>query len=1077
VSQGPDQKETSPSADAPTPGPVRKKASLAELLAELKRRRVFRVMAGYGLFSFAVLQVVEPLMHAFDLPGWLLKASVLALVAGLPVAVVLAWVFDLTADGVVRTPRITGGPRLSRRRAAMLLVGVALVAALPGIGWYAWKRGKEAAGAAAAEGNASIAVLPFDDLSPGRDQEYFSDGVAGEILNALSRVEGLKVPGRASSFWFKGKRAEPSEIASKLGVAHLLEGSVRRSGKALRIDAEVIRAADGLRLWAQTFNREEADIFAIQDEIARAVVEALKVRLLPGRVVTAAPGGSRNPEAYRLYLLGRDLDARGTPEAYAASVKVLKEAVQLDPGFVAARAWLIVTITDVFDAGPSDLAHGNRPEFSQAALEGALRSADALVAEAPGEPEPWARRGLLRGVFFSQWADALADLQRALAITPNDEATLRGQAQALAALGRLAEAKEVLRRVITIDPLKAEAYQWLGSLEATSGELERGITTLRRGLEIDPSQPYVQRELAFATLLQGKPQDALALIERNPLEWMRDTGRGIIHHTLGHDDLSRAAIARLQARDRLGVPTHYQLAQVHAWRGELDQAFQRLELAYASHDGGLQHLRYDPLLHRLRADPRYLALIRKFGLPPLPGEAPTAVTPSIAVLPLVNLSSDKEQEYFSDGLTEELLNLLAKVPGLRVASRTSAFAYKGKAVKASDIGRELGVTHLLEGSVQRSGGRVRITTQLVKASDGFHLWSEAYERKLTDVFAVQDEIAAKVVGALKLQLLPAPVAKSHRTESPEAHDLYLRGLHFWNVRTAESLEKAAAYFERAIQADPSFALAYAGVALAIEIRAGYTWDRDPVKQARAKAAALFALELDPELAEAHAALGLMASDRFELPTSLEHYRKAVALRPAYASAHQWYGGELAHLGRAQEARRELEEALRLDPSSRVINYTAGLVADLARDDARAERFYRAALELAPGWQTALRGLAALYAWQGRRDEALAALAGLDATDENLDTRIIVNARLGRREDAERLARELEAVQRRRYVPAVLVAAAWAALGDKEKAFAELDRTCREKDGAWEVNPKVDRWFDGLRSDPRLGKILACLNLQ
>jgi TolB-like protein/thioredoxin-like negative regulator of GroEL len=627
VSQGPEQQEASPPADAPTPGPVRKKATFAELLAELKRRRVFRVMAGYGLFSFAVLQVIEPVLHAYDLPAWLLKAGVTLLAAGFPIALVLSWVFDLTAEGVVRTPRASGAPRLSRGRAAALLIGVILLAALPAGGWYAWKHGREAAAPPTAASTASIAVLPFDDLSPGRDQEYFSDGVAGEILNALSRVEGLKVPGRASCFWFKGKRADLQEVASKLGVAHLLEGSVRRSGNQLRIDAEVLRASDGTRLWSQTFNREAADIFAIQDEIARAVVEALKVRLLPGRVVAAAPGGSRNPEAYRLYLLGRDLDNRGTPEAYAASVKVLKEAIQLEPGFVAARAWLIAVITDVFDGGPSDLARAFEPEYSQAAIEGALQSADALVAEAPGDPDALSRRGLVRGVFFSQWSGALEDLQQALAITPNDPAILIGQAQALSALGRVGEAKEVLRRVTTIDPLKAEAYQWLGSLEASSGEVERGIATLRRGMELDPSQPYVQRELAFATLLQGKPQEAMALIERNPLDWMRDTGRAIIHHSLGHDDLSRAAVARLEARDRFGHSSHYQLAQVHAWRGELDQAFQRLELGYATHDGGLQHLRYDPLLQRLRADPRYLALIRKFGLPPLPGEAPVPVAP------------------------------------------------------------------------------------------------------------------------------------------------------------------------------------------------------------------------------------------------------------------------------------------------------------------------------------------------------------------------------------------------------------------------------------------------------------------
>jgi serine/threonine-protein kinase len=457
--------------------------------------------------------------------------------------------------------------------------------------------------------------------------------------------------------------------------------------------------------------------------------------------------------------------------------------------------------------------------------------------------------------------------------------------------------------------------------------------------------------------------------------------------------------------------------------------------------------------------------------------APAAASPSIAVLPLVNLSSDKEQEYFSDGLTEELLNLLAKVPGLRVASRTSAFAFKGKNVKMSEIGHELGVATVLEGSVRKSGDQVRITTQLINAADGYHLWSETYDRKITDVFAVQDEIAAAVVKALKLKLLAHPGAQARRTGSVEAHDLYLRGLYFWNLRTKESLTRAAEFFRAAIQADPAYALAYAGLADALEIRTGYAWIRGGEARAQAKGAALRALELDPDLGEAHASLGMILVDEYQLPRALDHYRKAIALRPDYATAHHWYATALASVGQVDEGRRQIDEALRLEPTSRIINTNAGVVAVMARDFTRAEAAYRSALELAPDFEYARSQLAMLYAVEGRKAQALAEVEKVSPNGEYRTTIPIVFAMAGRREEAERLARELEDLSTREYVPPSLLADVWVALGDREKAIAALRRACREKDGAWGLYVKVDPIYDGMRSDPRFGEILDCMNLR
>ena len=264
----------------------RRKATFGDLLAELRRRHVFRVMIGYGVFAFAVLQVTEPIMHGADLPNWVLKAVLVGLVLGFPLAVILAWIFDLTAQGVKRTPSSTDpqAPRFGRSRFLLPLAASAAVLAVAAAGagaWYAWKRAAQAPPAAGVPGaGPSIAVLPFTDMNPGKEQDYFGDGIAEEILGALSRVGGLRVPGRSSSFWFKGKNVDPAEIARKLGVTHLLEGSVRRSGSKLRISAEVVKASNGERVWSETYERELTDVFAIQDEIARSVVRELAPMLL-----------------------------------------------------------------------------------------------------------------------------------------------------------------------------------------------------------------------------------------------------------------------------------------------------------------------------------------------------------------------------------------------------------------------------------------------------------------------------------------------------------------------------------------------------------------------------------------------------------------------------------------------------------------------------------------------------------------------------------------------------------------------------------------------------------------------------
>ena len=456
-----------------------------------------------------------------------------------------------------------------------------------------------------------------------------------------------------------------------------------------------------------------------------------------------------------------------------------------------------------------------------------------------------------------------------------------------------------------------------------------------------------------------------------------------------------------------------------------------------------------------------------------------AVESSIAVLPFVNLSGGKDNDYFSDGVTEELINAVANIEGLRVASRTAVFALKESKLGIRQLGQELNVDTLLEGSVRREGNVLRVTAQLIKASDGYHLWSKTYQRELNGIFALEDEIARSIAEALRGKLVRGK-AVERSTTNLEAHDLYLKGRFFWNKRTAEGFSKAVGYFEQAIQLDPGYALAHAGLADVLVLRLSYAMVLPSELAPKAKAAALRALEIDPGLAEAHASLGNIAWRDYDWATAEKEFRTAIELKPDYASAHQWYAETLVNLGRADEAKVEIGRALQADPTSMIINLSAGNILYLfERDYGRAMERLKKTLEMDPGFEFGRVTLAFLYAWQGRHAEALAEIDKfrLSTATFDLANRALLYAMAGRTVEARRLLRDLEQRSRREYVSSVARALVWAELGDKDRAFALLDQGCALHD-PWLVDwgVRVDPSFDPLRSDPRFKRLLKCVHL-
>ena len=452
-------------------------------------------------------------------------------------------------------------------------------------------------------------------------------------------------------------------------------------------------------------------------------------------------------------------------------------------------------------------------------------------------------------------------------------------------------------------------------------------------------------------------------------------------------------------------------------------------------------------------------------------------TPSIAVLPLANIGADTSAQYFSDGMTDELIATLSQVEGLRVAGRTSSFVYKNRNVPVTEIARALNVNAVLEGSSLHEGNRVRITLQLVRAPEGYSIWSKTYEREVVDVFALQQDIGRDVAGALRMQLVPNKAPVSGRTTDPETYDLYLWGRYYWNTRTRDGLLKAIGFFERAIARDSSYAPAYTGLADSYNIIVTYDEQTRPTKSMiKAKVAAVRALELDSTESEAHAALAYIATwYDWDWKTADLHFRRALELNPSNPTAHHWYSIYLLATGHVVQSLAEIRTARELDPSSLFLRGADGVRHYMARDFAGAVQLMVPALEAGPNTIPALPWLGLAYVRLGRAQDAIAIL---EPTGRQADVRAAVQAVLavayvaaGRQAEARALVQALEARAKREYYPPTWLARAYTSLGVKDRALTLLETAYDERDG-WLTTANVDPSWDPLRGEPRFRAILA-----
>jgi TolB-like protein/DNA-binding winged helix-turn-helix (wHTH) protein/Flp pilus assembly protein TadD len=460
----------------------------------------------------------------------------------------------------------------------------------------------------------------------------------------------------------------------------------------------------------------------------------------------------------------------------------------------------------------------------------------------------------------------------------------------------------------------------------------------------------------------------------------------------------------------------------------------------------------------------------------------SAAIRSLAVLPLENLSGDAAQNYFSDGMTDELITDLAQISALRVISRTSVMTYKGARKSLPQIARELNVDAIVEGTVLRAGDQVRITAQLIDASTDKHLWSQSYQGDLRDTLALQDRVARAIAAQIQINLTPREQAalKSARVVNPEAYESYLKGRYFWNKRTADGLKVALAYFNQAIEENANYAEAYSGLADTYALLGDWQYAVMTPREAypKAKAAALKAVELDSSLGEAHNSLAFVLDGfDWDLDSAGKEFRRAIELSPGYATAHQWYAWHLALLGHYDEAIVEMKKAQSLDPLSLIINADLAELLVLAHSYDAAIGQSRKTIEMDPNFAMAHNQLAQAYLQKHLYDQAVAELQQAVQLSGGSPTCIANLARAyafsGKRNEALKLLNDLKSSSTARYSHASEVAAIYASLGDKEEAMVWL-----EKGRAERFNPGVliRPGFDPLRTDPRFQDLVHRVGL-
>jgi adenylate cyclase len=592
---------------------------------ELKRRNVFKVGAAYIVVSWLVAQVLQLVFESFGTPDWVMKTVLVLMAVGLVFALFFAWAFELTPEGLKRERDVDRSQSITAETGKKLNYTIFVVMLLA-IGYFAYdnfmlrkntgsqagpvveqsSEGQTATQALATdtgEPDRSVAVLPFVDMSPDKDQEYFTDGLTENLLNALAKMRELKVAGRTSSFAFKNRNEDLRSIGEQLGVANLLEGSVQKSGERVRITAQLINAGDGYHLWSETYDRTLEDIFAVQDEIADEVAKAMQVALLGAAHSSETMPESRNAaEAYNDYLKGMYESKKGNMESNQRAVVYFRSAIEKDPQLALAWAGLAQALDYITGYDDADFTEG---------FEEARASALRALEIDPDLPEGHLALANIQQAHDWDWDAAEASYEKALSLRPGDTEIRGDRAQLKAMRGDKDGALEEYQRILEQDPLNLRAKATLAGAYSGRGRFDEAWQLFDAVSAMEPDRPILHWSRGKLALYQRDYQRALDEFSAERYAFLRMTGRAIAFHHLGMTQEAKAELQELIST--MGESSSYQIAEVYTQWGDFDNAMSWLERGYIIRDPGLQFINVDNLYNPIREDPRFQAFMEKMN--------------------------------------------------------------------------------------------------------------------------------------------------------------------------------------------------------------------------------------------------------------------------------------------------------------------------------------------------------------------------------------------------------------------------------------------------------------------------------
>ncbi len=963
-----------------------------------------------------------------------------------------------------RTGVFTHGGKWVRRNPTSMVLVTSLIALAAAIGVILWE--KESARPLPPM-PAGVAVLPFENLNADPKNAPFTDGVQDEILNDLTKIADLKVISRTSVMQYKsGGKRNLRQIANELGVTYVVEGSVQRFGNHVRVNAQLVDTRTDRHLWGQTYDRDLADVFTIQSEIAKTIAEQLQTKISPREKAAIEQRPTSDLVAYDRYVQAASLidNARYAPNQepdrnFFQAIELLNQAIARDPNFLLAYCRLAEIHDELYfesaDRTPGRLALAQsaidtafrvRPDSGEAHLALAAhlyhgyfdydRARDELAIAARTMPNDarifeWSgyidrRQGL--------WHDAVRNFERAMELDPRNLRILTDAANTYESMRNHGQARAIMDRVIALEPnqLAHRGRRALIDFEERA-DLRPMRAVLEQALAKEPASAQYLVWRFYLDLFERDPvaaDNTFAALGGNTfgarnvggMVFSRAVLEGLLARMKGDAGAAQAAFsaARIQqqqavrarpdygpllcvlglidaalgrkeealregrraielasiAKDSLdGADVLYFYAVICAWTGEYDLAIEQLEtLAKIPAGPSYGDLRLNLVWDPLRNDPRFEKLAEQAKIP-IALESPRPLPAGIAVLPFENLSADPENAFFADGVQDEVLNNLAKVADLRVISRTSVMQYKSGAKRnLRQIANELGVAHVVEGSVQRAANRVRVSVQLIDARTDAHLWVNRYDRPLGDVFAIQTEIAKAIAESLQVKVTgreeQALAAKP--TSNPEAYDAYLRGLAL-EARSSvsnDALTKAIGFYEQAVQRDPNFALGWARLSRADALLYFRLADPTPARRNAAKGALDNAQKLQPNSPEALLALGYYqywVLGNYGLAKTT--FGRVSKMLPSSSDVPEALAAVTRREGNWDESVAHWEEALALDPRNLELLMDTAMTYLMLRQFPAALRLYDRALDILPNDPDLMALKASIHQAQGNLDEA------------------------------------------------------------------------------------------------------------